>query len=336
MRLYEDIKSIFKKDMKLFLAINAIYFGAIIVGALIAVAYPDLQMSMIRSAGETFGGEGPLGSVGSAYLSGNVFMAAILTFLVNLLLGTLISITIPSLIIPFWALIFGVYRALLWGVMLIVPVPGVLPLSSLAPHYITLLLEGEAYVIAMFACTRGLLALIKPQSFGTDSRLKAYWKSIIDNGKLLLLVAALLAVAATYEAWEVTFFAGIATGASSGAQLGFYDDEFGKDSSYSNWTQVIPVNTTQWHSFNIKGDKHAKLHLNTNDTPLDILVLDNGNFSKFKNNPEGSGWSAMVHETGVVNKTFDFNTAESGNYWIVLKNTGTEDSKIWIKFRYAL
>jgi hypothetical protein len=153
MRLLEDIKAIFRKDWKLFLIINAIYFGAILAGAIIALAYPGLQLSMIAATGQTYGSGGVYASVGQAYTSGNVLMAAVMTFLVNFIPGTLLMIILPSLILPFWALLFCTFRALIWGVMLIVPVPGILPLSSLAPHYLTLVLEGEAYIVAMFACT---------------------------------------------------------------------------------------------------------------------------------------------------------------------------------------
>lgn len=211
MGLFNDIKGIFKKDYKLFLFINALYFGMVILGAIIAIAYPQAQMALLNAAGQTYGADSsnPLSGVGQAYRSGNVLLAAAVTFVTNLFLGTLIEITIPSLIIPFWALLMGIFRALTWGIMLIVPVAGVLPTERAVPHYLTILLEGEAYVVAIFACTRGLLALFKPQPFGTQSRLKAYLAAIVDNGRLMLVVIVLLAIAALYEAWEVMYFAGI-------------------------------------------------------------------------------------------------------------------------------
>lgn len=209
MGLIHDIRDIFKKDLKLFAAVNAIYFGMVAIGAAAALAWPDAQLYLIGAAGQGFGAGSPLESVGTAYASGNIPEAAALTFATNFFLGTLAEITVPSLIVPFWALLMGAFRALLWGIMLIIPVPGVLPLERLAPHYLTVLLEGEAYVVAIFASTRGLVALLAPGRLSTGSRAAAYWQSIKDNGKLLLAVAALLAIAAVYEAWEVIFFAGL-------------------------------------------------------------------------------------------------------------------------------
>lgn len=208
MKLVNDIKKIFIKDWKLFLGTNVFYFGLVLIGALIAIADPGIQRALFELAGAGLS-SGPLSSLGSAYQSGNVLYAAAVTFITNLLLGTLIEITIPSLIFPPWALLMGLIRSLMWGIMLIVPVEGLYPLNTALPHYLTLVLEGEAYVVAIFACVRQIKALVKPQAFGTDDRLKAYFKSIVDNGRLLLVVILLLAIAALYEAWEVMYFAGI-------------------------------------------------------------------------------------------------------------------------------
>jgi len=208
MKLINDIREIFAKDKKLFLLTNAYYFGLVILGALSALAFPQAQRYMLDMV-QTGLSSGPLSSLGSAYTSGNVLYAAAVTFVTNLFLGTIVEITIPSLIIPVWAPIMGLIRALMWGIMLIVPVPGVLPWNNVVPHYLTILLEGEAYVVAIFACLRQIKVLFKLGSIPKEQRLKAYLATIVDNLKLLAVVALILAVAALYEAWEVMFFAGI-------------------------------------------------------------------------------------------------------------------------------
>jgi len=208
MKLVNDIREIFAKDKKLFLLTNAYYFGLVILGALIALAFPQAQRYMLDMA-QIGLSSGPLSGIGSAYTSGNVLYAAAVTFVTNLFLGTIVEITIPSLIVPIWAPIMGLIRALMWGIMLIVPVPGVLPWNTVVPHYLTILLEGEAYVVAIFACLRQVKVLFKLGSLPKGQRLKAYLTAIADNIKLLAVVALLLAVAALYEAWEVMFFAGI-------------------------------------------------------------------------------------------------------------------------------
>lgn len=331
MRLTEDIKTIFRKDWKLFLLTNVLYFGTIGLGALIALASPDLQLSLIGAAGETFGSGGLLSEVGAAYLSGNVLAAAVLTFLVNLFLGTIVQIILPSLVLPFWALPFGMFRALLWGIMLVVPVPGVLPLSTLLPHYLTLLLEGEAYVVAIFACTRGLIALIRPRSFGTESRAQAYRQHVFDVGKLLLVVAALLAVAAVYEAVEVTYFAGAAGDASGRSNYGFYDEEFGASSSYSNLTMDVPADRPGWVTFPLGGGKITRVRATTDGTPVDILVMDSDNFTAY--NSSAGGWRAYVVKPNAVNETFDFVPPRDGVYWFVIESAGDSVARVRMQVR---
>jgi len=208
MGLLNEIKEIFSKDRKLFLLTNAYYFGLVIVGAIIALIFPQAQSYLL---GLTTAGlnSGPLSGISGAYHSGDILYAAAVTFVTNMFMGTILEITIPSLILPIWAPIMGFIRALMWGIMLVVPVPGVLPLGRLLPHYLTLLLEGEGYVVAIFACLRQIKALLNLKSIPAEQRLNAYIGTLADNIKLLIPVAIILAVAAIYEAWEVMFFTGI-------------------------------------------------------------------------------------------------------------------------------
>jgi len=208
MKLLSDIKEIIVNDKKLLLLTNAYYFGLVIAGAIIALIFPQAQLYMLDMAQTGFS-SGPLSGVSTAYASGNVLYAAGVTFITNLFLGTIVEITLPSLIIPIWAPFMGLIRALMWGIMLIIPVPGVLPWTSVVPHYLTILLEGEAYVVAIFACLRQVKVLLKLGAIPKGQRIGAYLKTIVDNVKLLAPVALILAIAALYEAWEVIFFAGI-------------------------------------------------------------------------------------------------------------------------------
>jgi hypothetical protein len=208
MKLVNDIREIFAKDKKLFLLTNAYYFGLVILGGLIALAFPQTQQFLLNLT-TTGLSVGPFSELTDAYLSGDVLYAAAATFITNLLVGTLAVITVPSLVVPIWAPFMGMVRATEWGILLVVPIPGVLPLGRVIPHYLTMLIEGEAYVVAIFACLRQVKVLMKLGSIPPGQRLKAYWGSIVDNVKLLPVVAILLAVAAIYEAWEVMYFAGI-------------------------------------------------------------------------------------------------------------------------------
>ncbi len=208
MKIINDIREIFRKDKKLFILVNVFYFGVMLLGAAIALMSPQSQVEMLTATRQELS-TGPFSPVTGAYVSGDMLSAASITFAMNYALGTLGTITLPSLVIPIWAPIMGGIRSLAWGIMILVPVEGLYPVNIALPHYLTLLLEGEAYAIAIFACLRQVKALLRPRDFGTDSRLKAYAASIIDNARLQLVVIPILAVAALYEGWEVIFFAGL-------------------------------------------------------------------------------------------------------------------------------
>jgi hypothetical protein len=111
MKLVNDIREIFTKDKKLFLLTNAYYFGIVILGALIAIAYPQAQLFMLNAA-QVGLSTGPMSSVGSAYTSGDVLYAAAVTFVTNMFFGTIAEITLPSLII---LAVAALYEA--WEVM---------------------------------------------------------------------------------------------------------------------------------------------------------------------------------------------------------------------------
>ena len=87
----------------------------------------------------------PLGIAGDAYRSGNIPLAAAVTITVNFLLGSLASITVPSILVPDWVRFWRASSQLL-GACFCVSMQ-TLALGML-PHSLTMLLEGEGYILA--------------------------------------------------------------------------------------------------------------------------------------------------------------------------------------------
>jgi hypothetical protein len=193
-----DAIGIIKKDWKLLAGANAMYFCVVAIGAAIALISPDFHLSMVQYIGsETIAG--PLAKNpphGIAEAAAGVAYSFLSTFFVN----TLAMITLPSIVIPIWAPIVGSARFFIWGVAYTTPLAGVLTPANLLPQYLAMLLEGEAYVVAIFACIRQLAMAMEPSGQGLRRALIEYVKAVFDNLKLLLVVALLLAVAALYEA----------------------------------------------------------------------------------------------------------------------------------------
>ncbi|NIN66552.1 MAG: stage II sporulation protein M [Anaerolineae bacterium] len=194
-----------------YFVLNAAYYGLVVLGmTYVAVVDPALQEQLLSAVEGAFA-EGPLAAVGGAYLGGNVIAAAVLTFVFNLSVGSLLTITLPSLIVPFSGLLLGAYRAALWGLIL-APTNTELALVMI-PHSLTLLLEGQAYILAMLAVYVQGKAFLWPDSVGAANRSQGYVTGLKLSARLYLLVLFVLALAAVYEALEVTIMARLASGA---------------------------------------------------------------------------------------------------------------------------
>ncbi|HOQ99044.1 MAG TPA: stage II sporulation protein M [Anaerolineae bacterium] len=187
-----------------YLALNLAYYGLVILGMIYVSTNPSLQQSLLESVGAAFA-EGPLTAVAGAYGGGQVLAAMGITFAVNLLLGTLVQITLPSLIVPFFGVLMGLYRAVLWGLLLSPASPQVA--GPMIPHSLTLLLEGQGYIIAMLGVYIQGKAFLWPRSVGAEGHRQGYVAGLKRAAWLYLLVAVVLAIAAIYEALEVIYLA---------------------------------------------------------------------------------------------------------------------------------
>ncbi|MFO0890342.1 MAG: hypothetical protein U0790_14515 [Isosphaeraceae bacterium] len=213
---------------RLFWGTHVAYFGLYLLAAIAIHSNPALHTVMMTSVQQAFSGGGPLAVAGAAYLSGNILWAAVVTFAVNFFLGTLLQITLPSLIIPGVGVLVAVVRAGLWG-LLLGPADSTLALGMI-PHSGTLLLEGEGYILATFFALLIPILLIRPGTPEAKPSLADEWtqdelpeapapetetvgrryrRAASLALKALALVALVLAVAALYEATEVILMAGL-------------------------------------------------------------------------------------------------------------------------------
>jgi hypothetical protein len=183
-----------------FLAANLVYWGAFALGALYGAVDPPTGRAVEAMVGEAFAPTGQLAPLVGAYTAGQLPAAIALTFLVNLVFGAFAFLTLPSAAIPFAGLATGVLRALLWGVLFS-------PAGSLAAdpafllHVPTILVEGEAYVLAI----TGVLAWWRGVLTRRGRRWAAWREGLLAQPRVYAGVARLLAAAALYEAVEVIY-----------------------------------------------------------------------------------------------------------------------------------
>ncbi len=188
---------IVRQHKRPYLIINLAYYGIVAASMVFVSFYPEIQAALIQSVAASFA-EGSLAVVAEAYLGGHVVQAAALTFLFNFFMGSVLVLLAPSMIIPFAGLLVGLVRAILWGLVLAPTTPELL--ITMIPHSGTLILEGQGYILALLAVWVLGRAFISPSSVGATSWRSGYARGLKNAAWLFLLVAAVLLVAAIYEA----------------------------------------------------------------------------------------------------------------------------------------
>ena len=194
--------TIIRTHRRAYVWLNIMYYGLIGLGMLYATFNPALQKLITDAVGTAFS-QGPLAAVGEAYLSGQTIRAILLTFGINLVVGSGATITLPSLLIPFSGLLMGAYRAILWGLIYAPNTPALRVIFF--PHLPTLLLEGQAYILVLLGVVIQGRALFLPRAVGATTRWQGYKQSLKLTGQLYLLVLLVLAIAAIYEVLEAAF-----------------------------------------------------------------------------------------------------------------------------------
>jgi hypothetical protein len=183
-----------------YILLNAAYYGLVVVFMIYAAFNQPLQHSLIEAVGAAFM-TGPLSIVGQSYVNAQVLTAILVTFLINLLIGAFATITLPALVIPFSGILVGFFRAAMWGLILSPANPDLRLL--MIPHSITLIVEGQAYILTMLAAYAQGRAFLWPRTVSAEGHGRGYVEGLRRTLKIYILVVLALIVAAFYEVIEV-------------------------------------------------------------------------------------------------------------------------------------
>lgn len=197
-----DAFAVIKPHGRAFLVLNVTFYGVFVAAMVFAALFPEYQESAIEGVNRELSQPGLGTAVSAGYDSGNVLWAAGITILVNLFVGALLTTTVPSFIIPFFGLAFTVYRAVQWGILFspIGPQAG-----AFIPHVVTLIIEGQAFVIAALGVWVHGRMFLWPGHFGLPSRWAGYKAGLKATARLYPLILLILVVAAIYEAIEIIY-----------------------------------------------------------------------------------------------------------------------------------
>ncbi len=184
----------------LLIGLHVLVFGGFIACGVAAHYQPELQArlsgTVVQIASRS---DNPLGIAAVAYKTRSVLVAAAVTLAGNFLYGTVLVVTLPSLIVPGIGVLIVLMRAC--GVGLILAPTSARLMHVMAWHSATVLVEMEAYILAAFFALLVLVYLVRPRYGEAGS--ERYLKASVLNLKGALLVLVLLAAAALYEAPEV-------------------------------------------------------------------------------------------------------------------------------------
>ena len=201
MKPLKEALQILRDNRRLYLAVNIIYYGLVVVGAIVVWLNPWLQESLIALVQESF--ETSLPGVVAAYRGGHFLSAVAQTFTINFFLGSLMVLTLPACVFPPAGILIGFWRAFLWGLVLAPTTPQLA--LVMMPHGITLLLEGQGYILAIFATCRLGQVLVWPRRIGLTSRWRAYLAGLRETALVYILVAIVLLGSALWEAFELIY-----------------------------------------------------------------------------------------------------------------------------------
>jgi len=200
MNLLKFAWGLVQEHRRVYIILNTLYYALVIIFMIYVAFNQSLQDELLKSIGESFI-TGPMSFVGSAYINAKVLAAIGATFFVNLLVGSFGTITLPSLLIPFSGILVGFYRAVLWGLILSPAHPDLR--LVMIPHSLTLVIEGQAYILTMLAAYIQGRAFLWPRTVGLERRSQGYLEGLKRTGKMYVLVVLTLLIAAIYEVIEV-------------------------------------------------------------------------------------------------------------------------------------
>ncbi len=187
-----NVADMLREHWSAYLRACLLFYGLSLLGMAVVAANPDLERTLrtaIRSNVDR--------DLLDAYARGAVLEATARTFANNVLLASIVALTLPSLAIPFWGLGLGCVRALLWGLALSPTDPsyGIRFVAQLP----TWILEGQGYILAMLATWILWSGVLRLARTGGAGRSAAYFAGLRTTLVLYVAIVPVLGIAAVYE-----------------------------------------------------------------------------------------------------------------------------------------
>jgi hypothetical protein len=187
---------IIRANFRAYLIINAIAYGLFIAGFVAAMVFPNLGATQAA----TLENDGTGDLVRS--LINNPWLFALTILGVNVIRVGVLSIVLPSLIVPFAGIAIFAHRAFTIGLSLATTTSAAV---VWIPHSLTLLIEFQAYALLMLGAYILGRAWIRPATIGARKRRQGYVRGLQQLGWLSLTALPLFIVGAIWEAFSLSY-----------------------------------------------------------------------------------------------------------------------------------
>jgi hypothetical protein len=189
--------SIIRGNSRAYLVANAVIFGLFVIGFAVGLAFPHLAQDQHAR----LDADGTTALVRSLLDSPWVFALTILA--VNTMKMGVLTIVLPSMVVPFAGIPLLAYWAYTTGVTLVPSTD--IGWVALIPHTLTIIVEFEAYILLVLGVYVLGRSWIRPHTVGADHRRGGYVRGLRQLGWLALPAAILFVVGAIYEAFSLRY-----------------------------------------------------------------------------------------------------------------------------------
>jgi len=183
-----------------YFVLNILYYGLILLLMTYAAFNTPLQEQVLQDNGRNYL-TGALALYGKTATDTQVFTGLGYTFFSNILGTSYGGITLPSFVIPFAGVFLGLYRAAIMGLVFSPFSPVMRPF--ILPHLPTLLIEGQACILAMLGAYIQGRAMLWPKTIGQTSRWRAIVEGIRQSGTMYMFIMPILLISALYGVIEL-------------------------------------------------------------------------------------------------------------------------------------
>lgn len=186
-----------RENARVYLILNLAAYGLALIGFVIGMLFPELNAARAEALEDDGTGELVRWLVNTPPL----FALAILG--VNVFRLSLLTIVVPSLIVPFSGLAFFGYWAVETGIGLVATSPAGWVL--LIPHSLTFVIELQAYVLLLLGAYLLGTHWLMPRTVGAKNRRQGYLRGLRRIGLLALPALVLLIIGAVWEAYSLKY-----------------------------------------------------------------------------------------------------------------------------------